>query len=233
MRSCSRPRSRSSRRSSTAASGERRSACWGATIGAAVAIGPLAGGMLTSWLSWRWIFLVNIPIGIGAVLLGSAKLHESKDPDHARLDPPGLITLTGGLLCLILGLIEGSKQGWTSTVIIALFVAAIVLLALFVVTQATERVTMIDLTLFTRPGVRRRAGHGVRDLLDAVRDVPLHHAVPAEHPRPLAAPDRRPVPAAQPARVRRRAARRTPLDAPADPCAASAPASLSVRSRCS
>jgi EmrB/QacA subfamily drug resistance transporter len=124
---------------------------WGATIGAAVAVGPLAGGMLTSWLSWRWIFFVNIPIGIGAVLLGSAKLHESKDPEQARLDPPGLITLTGGLLCLILGLIEGNKQGWTSTVIIGLFVGAIVLLGLFLVTQSTERVTMIDLSLFTRP----------------------------------------------------------------------------------
>ena len=124
---------------------------WGATIGAAVAVGPLAGGMLTSWLSWRWIFLVNIPIGVAAVLLGSTQLHESKDPDHARIDPPGLVTLTGGLLCLILGLIEGSKQGWTSGVIVALFVAAAVLLALFVATQATERVTMIDLSLFGRP----------------------------------------------------------------------------------
>jgi EmrB/QacA subfamily drug resistance transporter len=124
---------------------------WGATIGAAVAVGPLAGGMLTSWLSWRWIFFVNIPIGIGAVILGSAKLHESKDPEQARLDPPGLVTLTGGLLCLILALIEGNKQGWTSTVIILLIVGAIVLLAAFIATQATERVTMIDLSLFKRP----------------------------------------------------------------------------------
>jgi EmrB/QacA subfamily drug resistance transporter len=124
---------------------------WGATIGAAVAIGPLAGGMLTSWLSWRWIFLVNIPIGVGAVLLALAKLRESSDPEHSRIDPIGLVTLIGGLFCLILGLIEGNKQGWTSGVIIGLFVAAFVLLTAFVVSQMRERVTMVDLSLFGRP----------------------------------------------------------------------------------
>ena len=60
---------------------------WGATIGAAVAIGPLAGGMLTSWLSWRWIFLVNIPIGIAAVVLAVTKLRESSDPEHSATRP--------------------------------------------------------------------------------------------------------------------------------------------------
>ena len=72
---------------------------WGAVIGAAVAIGPLAGGMLTSWLSWRWIFLVNIPIGIGAIVFGARQLHESSDPEHSRLDPLGLVTFTIGLFC--------------------------------------------------------------------------------------------------------------------------------------
>jgi EmrB/QacA subfamily drug resistance transporter len=124
---------------------------WGATIGAAVAIGPLAGGMLTSWLSWRWIFLVNIPIGIAAVVLSLAKLRESSDPELSRLDPIGLVTLIGGLFCLILGLIEGNKRGWSSDVIVGLFVAAFVLLALFIVSQARDRVTMIDLSLFGRP----------------------------------------------------------------------------------
>src|SRR5881227_3532030 len=60
---------------------------WGATVGAAVAIGPLAGGVLTSWLSWRWIFLVNIPVGAAALALSVARLHESRDPEHSRLDP--------------------------------------------------------------------------------------------------------------------------------------------------
>ncbi|MCW2964683.1 MAG: transporter, partial [Actinomycetia bacterium] len=124
---------------------------WGATIGAAVAIGPLAGGALTSGLSWRWIFLVNIPIGVAAVVLGARQLHESSDPEHSRLDPVGLVTLTGGLLCLILALIEGNQQGWTNGWIVGLLVAAAVLLALFIASQAIERTTMIDLALFKRP----------------------------------------------------------------------------------
>ncbi|HEX4680353.1 MAG TPA: MFS transporter [Gaiellaceae bacterium] len=124
---------------------------WGATIGAAVAIGPLAGGVLTSGLSWRWIFLVNIPIGVAAVVLGVRQLHESSDPEHSRLDPVGLVTLTGGLFCLILALIEGNQQGWTNAWIVGLLVVSAVLLALFIMSQATERTTMIDLALFKRP----------------------------------------------------------------------------------
>jgi EmrB/QacA subfamily drug resistance transporter len=124
---------------------------WGATVGAAVAIGPLAGGALTSWLSWRWIFLVNIPIGIGAVLLSLKQLRESSDPEHSRLDPVGLVTLTGGLFCLILALIEGNRRGWSSGLIVALLAAAVVLLTAFIASQAVERTTMIDLALFKRP----------------------------------------------------------------------------------
>ncbi len=124
---------------------------WGATIGAAVAIGPLAGGMLTSWLSWRWIFLVNIPIGVLAVVLSARELHESKDPEHSRLDPVGLVTLTVGLLCLILALIEGNRHGWSSALILGLFAGAAVALGAFVAAQAVERTTMIDLSLFRRP----------------------------------------------------------------------------------
>jgi EmrB/QacA subfamily drug resistance transporter len=124
---------------------------WGATIGAAVAIGPLAGGALTSWLSWRWIFFVNIPIGIAAIVLSAKQLHESKDPEHSRLDPIGLVTLIGGLFCLILALIEGNRQGWTSALIIGLLVAAAALLALFIASQLRGHTTMVDLTLFRRP----------------------------------------------------------------------------------
>jgi EmrB/QacA subfamily drug resistance transporter len=124
---------------------------WGATIGLAVAIGPLVGGMLTSWLSWRWIFLVNIPIGAGAVVLAVTKLRESSDPEHSRLDPVGLVTLTGGLFCLILALIEGNTRGWSSGLIVGLLVASAVLMTAFVISQAVQTTSMVDLTLFRRP----------------------------------------------------------------------------------
>jgi EmrB/QacA subfamily drug resistance transporter len=124
---------------------------WGATVGAAVAVGPLAGGVLTTGLSWRWIFLVNIPIGVLAIVLAAKQLRESSDPEHGRVDVPGLVTLIGGLFCLILALIEGNKQGWATWWIIGLFVAAAVLLLLFVASQTADRTTMIDLTLFQRP----------------------------------------------------------------------------------
>src|SRR6476619_3129145 len=65
--------------------------------GTAVAIGPLAGGVLTSWLSWRWIFLVNLPIGAAALALAAKQFNESSDPEHSRLDPLGLVPLIGGL----------------------------------------------------------------------------------------------------------------------------------------
>src|SRR3954447_11574819 len=124
---------------------------WGATIGAAVAIGPLAGGGLTSWLSWRWIFLVNIPIGAAAVVLSVRQLRESSDPEHGRLDPIGLVTLTGGLFALILALIEGNQRGWSSTFILSLLAVAVLLLLAFIASQAVERNGMVDLTLFRRP----------------------------------------------------------------------------------
>jgi EmrB/QacA subfamily drug resistance transporter len=124
---------------------------WGAVIGAAVAIGPLAGGMLTSWISWRWIFFVNIPVGAAAVALGLRQLHESKDPEHSRLDPFGLVTLTVGLFCLILALIEGNDHGWTSALILALLAVAAAALLVFGVSQARDDHTMIDLALFRRP----------------------------------------------------------------------------------
>ena len=93
-------------------------AVYGATIGASFAVGPLVGGALTSGLDWRWVFFINLPIGIAAIVLTRAGVEESKDPNPRRIDWPGQATLAGGLFLLVLALLRGNEQGWTSTPII-------------------------------------------------------------------------------------------------------------------
>lgn len=124
---------------------------WGATIGAAVAIGPLVGGMLTTWLGWRWIFFVNLPIGALCVAGAIRVLHESRDEEHGGLDLPGFATLAGGLFALVLALLRGNDWGWGSGRELALLVAAAVLLAGFVGIERRKREPMLDLALFRVP----------------------------------------------------------------------------------
>ena len=72
---------------------------WGATTGAAVAVGPLVGGALTEGLGWEFIFFVNVPIGIGAIAMTLAKVEESRSPAEGSVDWGGLVTFSGGLAC--------------------------------------------------------------------------------------------------------------------------------------
>ena len=124
---------------------------WGATTGAAVAVGPLVGGLLTTYLSWRWIFFVNIPIGIVATVLSVMHLRETRDEEHRGIDWIGLVTLSVSLFMFVFALLRGNEKGWTSGLIIGMFVGGAVLLAAFIVSQWRGRSPMIDLRLFTRP----------------------------------------------------------------------------------
>jgi EmrB/QacA subfamily drug resistance transporter len=124
---------------------------WGATAGAAVAIGPLVGGVLTTGIGWEWIFFVNGPIGIAAIAGALLRMDESRDPGASRLDWQGLVTLSGGLSLLVYALLRGEDHGWRSLFTLSCFAGAAVLLVLFVVTQVRQKRPMVDLSLFRRP----------------------------------------------------------------------------------
>src|SRR3954468_15877177 len=125
---------------------------WGATIGAAVAVGPLVGGVLTEQISWESIFFVNVPIGIGGVAVALSKVHEFSSPSAQRVDLPGLVTFSGGLFLLIFALVRGNAEGWGSRLIVGFLVGSAVLLAAFVLVERHARdQAMFDLTLFRKP----------------------------------------------------------------------------------
>src|SRR3954467_5903870 len=123
---------------------------WGAVMGAAVAIGPLAGGVLTEWIGWEAIFFVNLPIGAGAIARTLLKGGESKDPSHGPLDLEGTVAFSGALFLLIFGLIRGNAEGWGSALIVGSLVGAVVLLLAFVAAERRRHDPMLDLTLFGR-----------------------------------------------------------------------------------
>jgi EmrB/QacA subfamily drug resistance transporter len=130
---------------------------YGATIGAAVAVGPLVGGAITDAFGWRWVFFLNVPIGIAALALTFAKLRESRDPNATRIDWAGLTTFSTALLLLVLGLLRGNDDGWTSATIVSLLAGAAVMLAAFVVIERRVAEPMLPLELF-----RSRAFTGVQ-----------------------------------------------------------------------
>jgi EmrB/QacA subfamily drug resistance transporter len=124
---------------------------WGGVTGLATAIGPLLGGVLTSGLSWRWIFFVNVPFGIAAVILAVMKVSESRSPHASRPDWAGFVLFTVALSSLVYGLIESNERSFSSGLVIGSLVAAAVLLAVFVVVEFRIARPMFDLTLFRLP----------------------------------------------------------------------------------
>jgi predicted MFS family arabinose efflux permease len=124
---------------------------YGATIGVAVAIGPLIGGALTDWLGWESIFYLNVPIGVAAIAITYAKLRESRDPDATRVDWPGVATFSSSLGLLVLALVLGNEDGWGSALIVSLLVGAAALLVAFVAIELRVREPMLPLGLFRIP----------------------------------------------------------------------------------
>jgi predicted MFS family arabinose efflux permease len=122
-----------------------------------VAVGPLVGGAITDGLGWRWVFFLNVPVGIAAIAVTIARLRESRDPAATRVDWLGLVSFSTGLLALVLALVRGNDDGWGSAPIIALFAAAAVMLAAFAAIERRVAQPMLPLALF-----RSRAFTGVQ-----------------------------------------------------------------------
>jgi len=126
---------------------------YGAVIGGAVAVGPLIGGAITSGLGWRWIFFVNVPVGVVAIALTLTRVQESKEANERRIDWIGFVSFSAALFMLVFALVRGNSNGWSSPMIVGLLIGSAVLLGVFLVAEWRQSDPMLDLNLFRRPAV--------------------------------------------------------------------------------
>src|SRR5215475_13171442 len=123
-------------------------AIWGATIGAAVASGPLVGGILTDAFDWRSIFYVNVPVGAFALWVALTRMAESRDPNARRADVWGLVTFSASLFLIVFGVLRGNDEGWSSALILGSLIGGAALLVVFVFVEKRQERPMLDLHLF-------------------------------------------------------------------------------------
>jgi len=110
---------------------------WGAAAGSGGALGVLAGGIITDWLSWRWVLLVNVPVGIGLFIVAAMSITTlPAHPGRRRLDVAGAIAVTVGIAALVFGIAEGGRNGWGSPITLISLGLGVVALAFFVYDQA-------------------------------------------------------------------------------------------------
>ena len=122
---------------------------WAAASGVGAALGPLIGGLLVEGVGWRWIFYVNVPVGIAGLVATRLLVRESRDTSaEQRLDVPGLVASGAALFALTFALVEGNWYGWSSPVIVLCLIGAAVALITFIAIEARSRLPMLDLALF-------------------------------------------------------------------------------------
>jgi EmrB/QacA subfamily drug resistance transporter len=122
---------------------------WAGVSALALAVGPVVGGALTEYVSWRAIFYLNVPVAAGAVAMTLYSTHESRDPTAGRrVDLPGVAALTVGLTALVLALVDGNRWGWGSPAIVSLLVVSAAALAAFVAIERRVVAPIVDFAVF-------------------------------------------------------------------------------------
>jgi EmrB/QacA subfamily drug resistance transporter len=124
---------------------------YGAITGVAVAVGPVLGGAITTGLTWRWIFFVNLPVGVLALVVTLTRVSESRDPRAGRPDLAGFLTFSLSLAALVYGLIQSVADGWDSATVIGSLIGAAVLLVVFFFIERLQTHPMLDLGLLRVP----------------------------------------------------------------------------------
>jgi EmrB/QacA subfamily drug resistance transporter len=125
---------------------------WAGVSGVALALGPVVGGVLTEYISWRAVFYINGPIAVAAIAVALLAAPESRDEESERgIDWPGNVILSASLFALILALIEAPTWGWTAPVTLLLIGGSLIGLVVFVVVQTRVRVPMLDFAALRSP----------------------------------------------------------------------------------
>ncbi len=121
---------------------------WGAVGGFGAAAGVLMGGILTDLLSWEWIFFVNVPVGVAALVLAPVLLTESRDAHGQSHDVPGAVLITSSLVLLVLGITQGRQWEWLSVKTLGVFAASLVLFVAFVLWERRESEPLVPFSIF-------------------------------------------------------------------------------------
>jgi EmrB/QacA subfamily drug resistance transporter len=128
---------------------------WAAIAVGGGAVGLVVGGMLVEWLSWPWIFFVNVPVGIAAFFFSLRYVPESKDEHaHKSFDVAGATAVTGGLVALVYGIVRSAEAGWGSAEVLGFLTLAVVLLVSFVVIESRSAEPLVRLSIFSVKTVR-------------------------------------------------------------------------------
>ena len=122
---------------------------WGSVVGLGAVAGPIIGGYLVTNYDWEWVFLINIPVGIAALIAAFRIIPESKDPNASRqLDYPGLLLSGFGIFLFVYGIIESNIKGWSDPTIVGSIVLGLVLIAVFILWETRATNPMMKLELF-------------------------------------------------------------------------------------